>query len=414
MARVNPFESMVASVRDAATALKLDANLLPILTSPERVVQVQVPLRRDNGSVVVYEGYRVQYNSARGPYKGGIRYHQDVDLDEVKALAGWMTWKCAVVGVPYGGGKGGITVNPKDLSAGEKERLTRAFTRRIAPVIGPRQDIPAPDVNTTGQIMAWIADEYQRVTGRDDRGVITGKPLALGGSAGRDTATARGGVDVLLAYLAETKRDPKGLTVAIQGYGNAGAHAARILTEAGMVVVATSDSKGAIYRREGLAIDELDRIKQDKGSVSAYPSADQITNEELLELDVDVLVPAALENQLTKDNAKRVKATIVLELANGPTTPDADTILAKNNVVVIPDILANAGGVTVSYFEWTQNIAGYYWTREDVEAKLRHVMETSLREVLATATKHKTTLRKGAYLVAVQRVAEAIELRGGY
>ncbi|MGI6103592.1 MAG: Glu/Leu/Phe/Val family dehydrogenase [Patescibacteria group bacterium] len=413
MAKVNPFASMVASVEAAAKTLNLNPGTTALLTNPERTVAVSVPLRHDDGHVAVYEGYRVQYNAARGPYKGGIRFHPEVDLDEVKALAGWMTWKCAVVDVPYGGGKGGITVDPKQLSDGEKERLTRAFARHITPFIGPQVDIPAPDVNTNGQIMAWIMDEYARATQQHDPGVITGKPLELGGSLGRDTATAQGGVDVLLAYLRSTGQNPADKTVAIQGFGNAGEHAARILAGAGMTVIAISDSRGGTWNPSGLDLDAVRAAKREHGSVQHYANGKAISNSEILELDVDILVPAALENQLTKENAKNVQANIVLELANGPTTPDADKILKKSGVVVIPDILANAGGVTVSYFEWTQNIAGYYWSRDEVQARLARKMEAALSAILESVAKHKVTLREAAYLVAVERVARATELRGG-
>lgn len=410
----NPFETMVKSVEEAAETLNVDMSVRPLLTTPERILEVQVPLKKDDGSVVALTGYRVQYSSARGPFKGGIRYHQDVNLDEVKALAGWMTWKCAVADIPYGGGKGGITVNPKELSLAENERMTRRFARRIAPFIGPHVDVPAPDVNTNGQTMAWIMDEYERYTGQHDKAVITGKPLELGGSQGRDTATAQGGTDVLLSYLKQTKQDPKGKTVAIQGFGNAGQHMAELLTEAGMVVVAVSDSKGGIYQEGGLNLDAVKTIKEKKGaSVQDYADGKKITNAEILELPVDILVPAALENQLTGENADRVQAKLIIELANGPTTPEADAVFEQKGIPLIPDILANSGGVTVSYFEWTQNVAGYYWSRDEVMAKLKTKMESALAAILDQAEQHKTTIRKGAYLIAVKRVADALALRGG-
>lgn len=410
---INPFESMVKSVEEAAETLQIDAAIRPLLTSPERIVEVQVPLKKDDGSVVALTGYRVQYSSARGPFKGGIRYHQNVNLDEVKALAGWMTWKCAVADIPYGGGKGGITVNPKELSVGENERMTRAFARRIAPFIGPRVDVPAPDVNTNSQTMAWIMDEYEQVTGMHNEAVITGKPLELGGSQGRDTATAQGGVDVLLAYLKQTNQDPTGKTVAIQGFGNAGAHMANLLDEAGMLIVAVSDSKGGTHQAEGLDLKTIAELKKDRKSVQEYRAGKVVSNAELLELPVDILIPAALENQLTAENADRVQAKLILELANGPTTPEADAVFEKKGIPLIPDILANAGGVTVSYFEWSQNITGYYWTHKEVMAKLKAKMETALAAILNLTDKHHTTIRKGAYLVAVQRVGEALTLRGG-
>lgn len=413
MSTINPYESMLESVRTAARTLKLDANTTELLTHPERIVEVRVPVKHDDDHIKVYEGYRVQYSSARGPYKGGIRYHQNVDLDEVKALAGWMTWKCAVVDVPYGGGKGGITVDPKKLSQTELERLTRAFTRRLVPFVGPHVDVPAPDVNTNSQTMAWFMDEYSRATGQHDPGVITGKPLALGGSLGRDTATAQGGADVLLKYYAETNQDLHGKTVAIQGFGNAGQHMADILVHAGMKVVAVSDSRGGTYNPDGLFITSVAATKSKTGEVSKFPGGKPISNAELLLLDVDVLVPAALENQLTGENADKVRAKLIVELANGPTTPEADAVFDRKGIPVIPDILANAGGVTVSYFEWTQNVSGTYWSLVDVQAKLKTKMEASLADVLHASTDHKVSLRKGAYLVAVKRVAEAQALRGG-
>lgn len=410
----SPLTSMLASVDEAAKRLKIDPNIHALLRAPERAVEVSVPFRRDNGKLETVTGYRVQYSSVRGPYKGGLRFHPQVDLNEVTALAGWMTWKCAVVNVPYGGGKGGITVDPKKLSITEKERLTRSFARRLAPIIGSRIDVPAPDVNTDGQIMAWIMDEYERTTGLHDPGVITGKPLALGGSLGRDTATARGGIDVLLAYLKSTNQPTTGLTVAIQGFGNAGEHAARILAGYGFKVVAVSDSQGGRYDADGLSLDEMKSAKQKHGTVSKSKQGKVVSSDKLLELPVDILVPAALEGQITELNAKQIQAKIVLELANGPITSDGDRILDKNKVVVIPDILANAGGVTVSYFEWTQNIAGYRWSLEEVQDRLRVVMESSLEAVQALANEHKVSLRQGAYLLGVQRVAEAAALRGGH
>ena len=409
----NPFETMVKSVTAAAEMLGVDANIRPLLITPERILEVQVPLKKDDGSVVALTGYRVQYSSARGPYKGGIRYHQQVNLDEVKALAGWMTWKCAVADIPYGGGKGGITVNPKELSDAENERMTRSFARKIAPFIGPHMDVPAPDVNTTGQTMAWIMDEYERFTGQHDKAVITGKPLELGGSQGRDTATAQGGTDVLLSYLAQTKQDPQGKTVAIQGFGNAGQHMAELLHAAGMKIVAVNDSKGAAYIPSGIDPTKVTAHKKKTSSVKGFEGSSDLSTDGLLTLDVDVLVPAFLENQLTGENADRVKAKLILELANGPTTPEADAIFEKKGIPLIPDILANSGGVTVSYFEWTQNVAGYYWSRDEVMAKLKLKMESALAAILDQAKAHQTTLRQGAYLVAVKKVAAALTLRGG-
>ncbi|MBI2589788.1 Glu/Leu/Phe/Val dehydrogenase [Candidatus Berkelbacteria bacterium] len=416
MAGENPFESMRELVREAAQTLKLETGILEHLLVPERVIHVSLPLRRDTGEVNIYQGYRVQYSNVRGPYKGGLRFHPDVNENEIKALAGWMTWKCAVADIPYGGSKGGIVVDPKTLSAAEKERLSRTFVRALASVIGPRRDIPAPDVNTNSQIMAWMVDEYSQLQGEFTPGVITGKPLELGGSLGRDIATAQGGVEVLLAYLKTLKRSAQSLRVVIQGFGNAGEHAAQILTLKGMKIIAVSDSKGGIYATEGFNLETLATIKKAKqthGSVSAFEKSRKISNTDLLELETDILIPAALENQITRENAARIKTSIILELANGPTTPEADAILARKNVTVIPDILANSGGVTVSYFEWVQNLTGDSWTRELVFERLTQKMEQALATLLVTAKRHQTSLRKAAYLVAIERVARALKMRGG-
>lgn len=409
----NPFSNMLELVGQTAKVLELDKEVINILSQPERSVEVQVPFILDNGQQTTATGYRVQYSSARGPYKGGLRYHPQVDLDEVKALAGWMSWKCAVVDVPYGGGKGGIEIDPKQLSQNELERLSRSFARQLVPFIGPHNDIPAPDVNTDAQTMAWIMDEYSRSTGQHEPGVITGKPLQLGGSLGRDTATAQGGVFVLDSYLAKQKKSLKGLTVAIQGFGNAGMNVAQILSDLGAKVIAVSDSSGGIVDQNGLNIGRIVKIKEESGSVQKA-EAQKITSEELLELEVDVLVPAALENQITAQNAKNVKALIILELANGPTDPEADKILESNGQVVIPDILANAGGVTVSYFEWTQNITGFYWPLQEVQTKLKLKMEQALDDVIGAAKIHKGSLRRGAYVIGLSRVVEAMKLRGNY
>lgn len=422
MAKINPYENSVKQVTEAAKYLKLDQEVIDALTTPKRIIEVNIPVTMDNGEVKHYRGYRVQHNNARGPHKGGIRFHWDVDLDEVKALASWMTWKCATVGIPFGGGKGGIIVNPKELSLAELERLSRGFIRALANSIGPFQDIPAPDVYTNPQIMGWMMDEYSTLKGEYRPGVITGKPREVGGSEGRRFSTALGGVYVLEQLVQKQGKKPEDLKVAIQGFGNAGSFMARFLHDRGYKIVAASDSRGAIYNEHGFNPHELFTCKVEKGNIGhcyflgslqdANIKSKEITNEELLELDVDILIPAALENVITDENAKNIKASIIVELANGPTTPEADEILFKNGTVVIPDILANAGGVTVSYFEWVQNLHHYYWTEEDVNAKLQVIMERSFGEVDTMATKHKVDLRTGAYIVAIDRVVRAMQARG--
>ncbi len=411
----NPFENMKIQVRKTAELLKLEESIVEVLTHPQRSIEVSIPVRMDNGEVKVFTGYRVQYNNARGPYKGGIRFHPDVTLDEVKALAGWMTWKCAVVDIPYGGGKGGVVVNPKELSERELEELSRGYIRAIAPFIGPEKDIPAPDVNTNPKIMAWMMDEFSKIKGYNVPGVITGKPLEVFGSQGRITATSLGGKFVLDKILELYGIRDKPLKVAIQGAGNVGGWFARFLAEDEKYkIVAISDSKGGIYREDGLDddINEIFEHKKKTGSVVGFEKTETITNEELLELDVDILVPAALENQITKDNADRIKAKVILELANGPITPEADEILDEKGVIVVPDILANAGGVTVSYLEWVQNLQNYYWSLEDVNQKLKKIMTTSTESVFSMKQKYGTNLREAAYIVAIDRVVKTMKSRG--
>ena len=409
---LNPFEIATAQFEIAADYLNLDQGMRAILKTPKRQLIVSIPVRMDDGRIEVFEGYRVQYNLTRGPAKGGIRYHPNVNLDEVKALAAWMTWKCATVNIPYGGGKGGVRVDPKKLSQGELERLTRRYATEIAPIIGRDRDILAPDVYTNSQTMAWIMDTISMFQGHTELGVVTGKPLSLGGSKGRNEATARGcqyttrsACQVLGMNLAESK-------VVVQGYGNAGSIAARLFAEDGATIIAVSDSKGGIYCSSGLDPQAAMKYKEENGSVVGMPGTEYISNRDLLELKCDVLVPAALENTITEENADHVKAKIVAEAANGPTTPAADKILADKKVLVIPDILCNAGGVTVSYFEWVQDLYGFFWTEIEVNQYLERTMTAAFKEVHATAQQHKVDMRTGAYIAAVARVAEATRVRG--
>ena len=396
----------------AAEKMGLDSDLSAILREPKRELTAHFPVRMDDGRIKVFTGYRVQHNVSRGPAKGGIRYHQDVSLDEVRALAMWMTWKCAVVGIPYGGGKGGVTVDPKNLSKGELERLTRAYATEISVIIGPDKDIPAPDVNTTSREMAWIMDTYSRIVGASVPAVVTGKPLSIGGSRGRDEATARGGLYVIRDAYRSANKSLEGARVAIQGYGNAGSIAARLLAEDGAIIVSVSDSRGGIYNPKGIdPIAALQR-KQETGSVTGYQEADQVTNEELLELPCDILVPAALENQITGENADRVKAQYILEAANGPTTPEGDAILYDRGITVLPDILANAGGVTVSYFEWVQGLQSYFWKLDMIHQSLEHIMTEAYQHVAANAEQYQVDMRTAAQILAISRVAEATLERG--
>jgi glutamate dehydrogenase/leucine dehydrogenase len=384
----------------------------PKMMNPERVIEVNIPVQMDNGEIKNFVGYRSQHNGARGPYKGGIRYHPDVTVDEVKALSTWMSIKCATLDLPLGGGKGGIIVNPKELSERELEALSRGWVQRLYKYIGPLDDVPAPDVNTNWQIMSWMVDEYSRLVGHWTPGTFTGKPLSIGGSLGRDTATAQGGLYVLEAYLKASNESLKGKKIVIQGAGNAGLNMIELIARTGAILVATSDSHGGIFDSNGLDIAQIVELKKDKKSLAEYKWATQITNSELLELDCDILIPAALENQITSENAKDVKAKLIMELANGPITPDADVVLFSKWIAVIPDILANAGGVTVSYFEQVQNNANYYWSREEVQQKLKLKMETALAGVLKSANEHKVMLRTGAYVVAMERILEAMKVRG--
>ncbi len=409
----NPFVIAQRQLDEAAAILNLDEATHQMLRWPLRELHVTLPVRMDDGSSRVFHGFRVQYNDARGPTKGGLRFHPDETIDTVRALAAWMTWKTAVVDIPLGGGKGGVVCNPKELSPTELERLSRAYIRQVGRVLGPEKDVPAPDVYTTPQIMAWMADEYSFMQGHNQFGVITGKPLSLGGSAGRGDATARGGIFTLREAASALDIDLVGETAAIQGYGNAGSFAHQLGVELlGIRVVAVSDSRGGIYAQGGLDYAEVLRHKQSSGSVLGFPGARALTNEELLELDVAVLFPSALENAIAETNAGDIKAKIVAELANGPTTPNADAILHERGVYVIPDFLCNAGGVVVSYFEMVQNAYGYYWPREMVRERLDKTMTAAFTAVHQAAQDHKVHNRMAAYLVAVARVAEAMQLRG--
>jgi len=412
--KLNPWEVAQEQLRNAAALLHLDGGLLQQLGTPKLAVTVAVPIRHDDGRVAVYTGHRVQHSTARGPGKGGIRYHPDVTLDEVKALAMWMTWKCAVMGLPYGGAKGGITCDPKKMSIGELERLTRRYTSEILPIIGPERDIPAPDVNTTPQVMAWIMDTYSMNKGYTVPGVVTGKPVPIGGSQGRNQATARGLMYTVLYALKHLELQKPGLRVAVQGYGNAGYFAAKLLHELDFRIVACSTSKGGILVEKGFNPDQVNDHYRKTGGVTGYKGADEITNEELLELDCDILLPCALEGQITARNAARVKAAIVGEGANGPTTPEADKVLHENGKFVIPDILANAGGVTVSYFEWVQALQEYFWSEREVNLRLRDLMERAFEAVYKVHQERKVDMRRAAYVLAVSRVAEAHRLRGLY
>ncbi|RKY95634.1 MAG: glutamate dehydrogenase [Candidatus Hydrothermota bacterium] len=411
--KLNPFEIAQRQLDEAAKILKLDEASHAILRNPLRELHVEIPVKMDDGTVKVFQGFRVQYNDARGPTKGGIRFHPEETIDTVRALAAWMTWKTAVMDIPYGGAKGGIICNPKAMSEKELENLARGYIRAIGRFIGPEKDIPAPDVYTTPQIMAWMMDEYSKIVGYNAFGVITGKPIPLGGSLGRGDATARGGMYTVREAARFLGIDLKEATFAIQGYGNAGSFGAILAKELfGSKIVAVSDSRGGIYSEKGLDPHAVLEHKRKTGSVVDFPGTTPITNEELLELDVTVLVPAALENVITAENAPRIKARIIAELANGPTTPEADEILHKNGKFVIPDFLCNAGGVTVSYFEWVQNINGYYWSIERVHEELDKKMTKAFNDVLEQYKERKVHPRLAAYLVAVQRVVEAMKLRG--
>jgi len=412
MEELNPYVISQMQFDQAADYLKLDPGLRQVLRRPKRVMAVSIPTKMDDGSVQVFEGFRVQHNIARGPAKGGIRYHPNVSLDEVKALAAWMAWKTAVVNIPFGGGKGGVICDPRKMSRGELERMTRRFVTEILPIIGPDRDIPAPDVYTDEQTMAWVMDTYSMTVGYSCLGVVTGKPVSLGGSEGRHEATAMGCLFVTREACKVKKIPLRGASVAIQGYGNAGSIAARLFREAGAKIIAVSDSKGGIANPRGLDPLKVLKHKEKTGAVAKFPGSSPVTNEELLELKCDILIPAALENVITSQNVSRIKAKIIAEAANGPTTPLADEVLAEKGVFMLPDILANAGGVTVSYFEWVQDLQNFFWEEDQVNTKLEQIMKRAFHEVYETSQKYKTHMRTAAYILAVGRVAEATIVRG--
>ena len=407
------FEMAQAQLDKAASIINLEPSVHAILRVPMREFHISIPVKMDDGQTKVFQGFRVQHNNARGPFKGGIRFHPEETIDVVKALAAWMTWKCAVADIPLGGGKGGVICNPKEMSDGELEKLSRGYIDAIWEFIGPDRDIPAPDVYTNPQMMGWMMDEYSKFKGCGIPGVITGKPLCIGGSPGRDDATARGGVYTIIETAKHLDFDLPTATVAIQGYGNAGSYAAILLNDiAGAKIVAVSDSKSGIYNKQGLDPHKVLRHKTETGSVINFPQAENISNSELLELKVDILGPAGLETVITEENAPKIKAKIVAELANGPTTPEADEVFYQNGVFVIPDFLCNAGGVTVSYFEWIQNLNRLYWDEAEVHQRLGEKMTKAFQAVLAESLKRKINMRAAAYIVAVVRVAEAMKLRG--
>lgn len=419
----NPFTNTLEQLKKAADLIDLDPDTHAILKVPYRTFQFSIPVKMDDNSWKVFEGYRVQYNNDRGPYKGGIRFHPQANLHEVKALAALMTWKTAVVNIPLGGGKGGIKVDPKKLSEGELERLSRGYIRAARDFIGPDVDIPAPDVNTNPTIMGWMADEYSKLVGRSTPGVVTGKPLALGGSQGREAATGLGGFYLLQEIVKKLKINPKKAKVVIQGFGNVGYHFAKFAHKAGYNIIAVSDSQGNVFdkRSKGLDPKHIMNTKKEKGLASGCycigtvcdcENYTRVTDKKLLEIPCDVLVPAALENQITKTNAGRIKAKVILELANGPITSEADEKLYKKGVVVVPDILANSGGVTVSYFEWLQNLKNEYWTEKEVHKRLKEIVTTALNDTWGYKEKYNTDLRTASYVLAIQRIAEALQAKG--
>ena len=404
----------LAQFNAVAERLDLDSGIREILSLPKRELITHFPVKMDDGSIRVFTGYRTQHNLARGPAKGGIRYHPQVSQGEVRALAMWMTWKCAVVSIPYGGAKGGVACDPKEMSLSELERLTRRYASEISILIGPQEDIPAPDMNTNAQVMAWIMDTYSMNVGYSVPGVVTGKPLEIGGSEGREEATGRGVAIIADEAMRHLDRSLKGATVVVQGYGNVGSHAARILQEMGARIVGASDSSGGVHNANGLDPADLSRFRSEGGRLVDYTDGDSVKNDEILEAPCDILVPAALENQITAANASRIQASVIVEGANGPTTPEADAILGEKGVLLVPDILANAGGVVVSYFEWIQGRQHYFWDVDEVRTKLERIMKEAFREVVAMAEEEGVSLRDAALMLAVSKVVQAIEIRGVY
>jgi glutamate dehydrogenase (NAD(P)+) len=412
--RENPFEIARQQLQLVGTTFNIDPNLINVLQECKKAVEVAIPISMDDGSIRTFSGYRVQHNIARGPSKGGIRYHPDVTLDEVKALSMWMTWKCSLMNIPFGGAKGGVVCNPKEMSVRELERMTRRYTTEIITEIGPEKDIPAPDVGTSGREMAWIFDTYSMNKGHSVLGVVTGKPLAVGGSLGRLEATSRGGLYCLLEAFKKLDISPVGQRVAIQGFGNVGSFLAKFVADEGAKVVAVSDSSGGIYNPKGLDVAALLAFKQETGELTGFRGGEAITNDELIVVDCDVLAPCALEQVITSDNAARVRAKIIVEGANGPTTPAADDILEDMGVLILPDVLANAGGVVVSYFEWVQGLQEYFWKEDEVNEKLRDIVCRAFEETWTLRKERQTSMRMAAYGAAVRRVAEATTTRGLY
>jgi len=411
--RLNPFKNIQEQIDKAANFLSLTPGVREFLKMPMRELSVSIPVEMDDGKMKIFKGFRVQYNDARGPCKGGVRFHPAEDINTIRALASWMTWKCALVDIPFGGAKGGIICNPRELSRNELEKLSRGYIDRIYDIIGPEKDIPAPDVYTNSQVMAWMMDEYSKLRGYNCPGVITGKPLSLGGSQGRHDATARGGVFAVREAAKHLNIDLSSATVAIQGYGNAGSWMAILMRDLfGSKIIAISDSKGGIYCEKGLDPREVLKYKNQTGSVRGFPLAESVSNEELWELKVDIICPAALENCITKENVHKINARVIAELANGPTAPEADEILFNKNIFVIPDFLCNAGGVIVSYFEWVQNLYGYPWGEETVYKRLDKKISWAFQEVLALSIKNKVDMRIAAYMIALTRVVKAMKLRG--
>lgn len=403
----NPFENAMIQLDKVTKVKKFNSEFINRLRQPNRDVRISIPIKMDDGTLKIFEGYRVEYNNALGPYKGGIRFHYDTEINEVKALAFWMAIKCAVVNIPMGGGKGGITVDPKTLSKSELERLSRGWVKGLSDILGPKKDVPAPDVNTTGEIMDWMADEFEKITGDKTRATFTGKPIEKGGSEGRPPATGLGGFYVFDSLRAQLGL-PEKCKVVIQGFGNVGLNAAQIFIKHGHSVLAISDSKGGVYSENGLNIEKLIVHKKNTGSLANFPESKNVTNQELLEIGCDVLVPAAFENQITDKNVDTVKAKVVLELANGPTTPEADEVLFSKGITVIPDVLANSGGVTVSYFEWDQNLKGEHWTEKEVFDKLLPLMNNAAQDTFKKAKENNTDLRRGAFILALERIENKI------